>query len=138
GAIYQITPNERRGAIENHEQARARGVNANEEIDQGVQLLPRKTLRENGILDQERRAKEQHFADREQGRGDESEERRQQREITVDRLEQNIQNQRQPNVADRLEQVPRKAKSEQRLMIDNVADRRRRVSSDDQFARHVE
>src|SRR6266550_9587154 len=39
GAIYQIAPNERSGAIENHEQGRARGVNANKEVDQGVQLL---------------------------------------------------------------------------------------------------
>src|SRR5205814_2791351 len=121
-----------------HEQARAQGVNADKEVNQGVQLPARKTLRKRGTLDQEGRAKEKHFADREQRSGYQSKERRQQRQVTVDRLEQDVQNQRERNIAQRLEQVAGKAESKQRFVIENVAQRRRRVSRHDQLGRHVE
>src|SRR5205814_5507633 len=121
-----------------HEQARAQGVNADKEVRQGVQLPARKTLRKRGNLDQEGRAKEKHFADREQGGRYQSKERRQQSQISVDRLEQDVQNQGERNIAERLEQVAGKAESKQHFMVENVAQRRRRVSRHDQLARHVE
>src|SRR6266699_2555924 len=101
-AVDEVAANQRGRSVEDHQQSGAVTIDTDEKVDERIELVSRKGLQKDGVLEQHWPAEEQHLADREMRGRDQPKERGEQGEVPVYGLQQDVEHEGQGGVAQSL------------------------------------